>query len=119
MPSVDAIIKSGYCPISNKYRILARLDRPDWKEYMAEKRVRGWPGNADKNHEQAMKWVNGLGHGAADFYRRMYSRDKLTVSGDIFQQVRKANSSHGWGRFFNFVPLVEAHIIEGSPPPTE
>jgi hypothetical protein len=50
--------KRGYRIISRAHRLAARVDREDWKEFLATK-------------------------GAcveADFYRRVYSKDVITVS---------------------------------------
>lgn len=46
---------AGYAVTSRKYRIVARIDRPDWKEFQQKKQ---YPVNAD-------------------WYRRCVSRDKI------------------------------------------
>ena len=68
------MIAAGYCITSRKWRMASRIDRPDWKEYMAEKHA-PWNPKGD-----GMKWVNLLGNGAGDHYRRCYSKDNITVS---------------------------------------
>lgn len=55
----------GYRRVSNKHRIIARVDRPDWQDYMAS------------THPLGMEWVNCLGKGAPDHYRRCHSDDWL------------------------------------------
>jgi len=72
--NVENLIASGYCRTSNKYGLVSRLDRPDWKEYMAAQ-------HAPRNPEGAgMDWVKLLGpSAAADQYRRCYSQDTLEL----------------------------------------
>lgn len=92
------LIASGYCPVSNKFRMLSRLDRPDWLEHMAFKQTGGFPGDPAKNQEDGLRWARGLGPGAADFYRRVHSKDVLDYVPDaVFRKVKQAMSSHGWG----------------------
>lgn len=65
--------KEGYCVTSRKFGIVSRIDRPDWKEYMA-KQQRPW------SLKEGLEWVEALGEqDAEDFYRRCYSKDKLTI----------------------------------------
>lgn len=60
----------GYRRTSRAHNMLARCDRPDWREAMAA------------SHANGMDWVRTLERmkSAADQYRRCYSRDKITVS---------------------------------------
>ena len=60
----------GYRIISSKYRMAARVDREDWREF------------CEKN-----------GHPVdADWYRRCLSKDKITLSAIIAKQL--PNSGH-------------------------
>ena len=67
--------RQGYAVISRKHNILARIDRPDWREYMAlqhspwDKGLRG------------MDWVRCLGRSAVGHYMGCYSKDRITVTG--------------------------------------
>src|ERR1039458_9705438 len=64
---------AGYRIVSRKYGMISRLDRDDWKEYMAEK-------HAPWDIEEGRKWVRALGDlHAADHYRRVYSKDTLEI----------------------------------------
>ena len=59
---------AGYCITSRRAPTWAtRIDRKDWREYMASQHARG------------MEWVKGLGKDAADHYRRCFSKDTIVV----------------------------------------
>lgn len=75
-------IAQGYRVTSNKHRMISRIDRDDWKEYMAK-------GHSPWDWEgEGLKWVRILGdRSAADHYRRVYSRDTLTVSAAIIKAM--------------------------------
>lgn len=61
-------IELGYCIVSSTSPpLIARIDRPDWREHMANTHTRG------------MDWVLELGTRAADRYRRSYSKDVHSV----------------------------------------
>lgn len=60
-------IDRGYRVTSRAWGMIARVDRPDWKEYMASK------------HPSGRAWVKSLGDTAADHYRRVYSKDRLEI----------------------------------------
>lgn len=75
---VEAAIlhQSGYVPTSNKYYNIARIDRPDWREFMAS------------GHLGGMGWVNCLGLQAADHYRRCFTSDTRIVSKGVFREMK-------------------------------
>lgn len=100
------LIKSGYCPVSNSGRILSRLDRPDWLEHMGFKHTEGFPGDKEKNLEEGMRWARGLGKGASDHYRRVHSKDTITVSAEVYALVKQSRGSHGWGGVDEYMELV-------------
>jgi hypothetical protein len=58
---------AGYCITSRAATLATRIDREDWREHMADQ------------HPQGMDWVKCLGKDAADQYRRVYSKDNITV----------------------------------------
>lgn len=65
--------KKGYRIVSRKYGIISRIDREDWKEYMAEK-------HAPWDIEEGLAWIKHLGDlHAADFYRRCHSKDTVEL----------------------------------------
>jgi hypothetical protein len=69
----DDYIKAGYRITSRKYGSVSRIDREDWKEYMAEQ-------HAPWDIEEGRRWVKGLGDRvAADHYRRVYSKDHIDL----------------------------------------
>jgi hypothetical protein len=100
------LIASGYCPTSNRYRMLSRLDRPDWLQHMAYLHTKGFPGSDAKNLAEGMRWATGLGGGAADFYRRVHSRDTIEVNEAVFREVKKVHSSN-WPGVNDYRDLAE------------
>lgn len=68
MADVKALERAGYARTSNRFGMVSRIDRKDWREHMASQ------------HGGGMDWVKALGKkGAADHYRRCYSQDNLTI----------------------------------------
>jgi hypothetical protein len=75
----DELIARGYRRTSRRHCLVSRIDRQDWKDVLSQhlnseraeldKRIRGFPG----------MWE--------DFYRRVLSKDTLTVSPDILLKV--------------------------------
>jgi hypothetical protein len=88
MTEVVRLTLAGYCRVSNKYRTVSRIDRPDWKEYMAKQHC-PW------DVTEGMEWVELLARqgDAEDFYRRVYSRDKVTVSEETFYALPRSGES--------------------------
>jgi len=81
---LERLKKQGYRIISRKYGVVARIDRSDWKEYMASKHCNG------------MDWVevlDRLNH-AEDHYRRCYSNDKIELIPDrlLVEVIPNSNS---------------------------
>lgn len=76
----------GYRIISRKSpTIAARIDRTDWKEFMATKQPNG------------AAWVDCLGNDAGDHYRRCYSEDIITVPSSWIKKL--GNSTHGPNKY--------------------
>ena len=69
----QTLAQQGYRYISRRHKIAARVDRPDWKENMAERHCPWDP------QGEGMRWVAGLGGDAADYYRRVFSNDRITT----------------------------------------
>ena len=63
---------SGYCITSRSGRHATRIDRKNWREYMAARHC-PW------STAEGLEWVACLGKGAADQYRRVYSKDTIVV----------------------------------------
>jgi hypothetical protein len=111
----ERLYASGYCPTSNRYRMASRLDRPDWKEHMSAQRVEGFPGDMDIHLKDAMDWANGLGDGAADFYRRVHSKDTLRdIPEDVFRRLKKLTQGSGWGGLNEYRDVVPRETEEQS-----
>lgn len=84
--------EQGYRCISRAHRIVARIDRPDWKEHMA-RMATPW------DEAEGLRWVELLGRMAPDYYRRVYSRDRVVLP---FRANRFPSSS---GDTTGYVPL--------------
>lgn len=80
------LILAGYCITSRASNGASRIDRPNWQEYMA-KQHSPWDWEGD-----GMEWVNCLGDRAADQYRRVYSRDHITVPDGYMSAMTKSSS---------------------------
>lgn len=90
---VKNLVAAGYALTSNRHGMISRIDREDWREYMAKKHC-AWDAEGE-----GMAWVDSLGsRGAADHYRRVYSRDTLEV-GAYAKHFPK--SAFGPTRFIN------------------
>lgn len=79
--SAEQLIARGYRRTSNKYRIVSRIDRPDWIAVLAEEMRRApadfyVPGEPDP----AGNWC--------DYYRRVLSKDKIEgVPHEVFCRI--------------------------------
>lgn len=82
----DLLILSGYRGHSNRYRMVIRIDRPDWLTHMAQKHS---PWDPDG---QGLHWAIGLGvQMAADHYRACHSPDKIHAIPDaVYRLVKRA-----------------------------
>jgi hypothetical protein len=85
----------GYCRISNKYRIVARIDDPQWIEKLAKHLHRSVAElyRDDKGNPGALE-VSPMW---ADFYRRTFSKDQLTLKLEEFLKVPGSDwNPTGW-----------------------
>lgn len=96
--SVPAMIAAGYRRVSNSYCHLARLDRPDWREYMAYQQAPWDPAG------EGMDWVRR--RGMADHYRRCYSPSVIALADEAIYRMFPAS---GWSED----EYVEAKIVKG------
>lgn len=79
----------GYRRTSNRHRMVSRVDRPDWREYMAQQHA---PWDAERGTQDGPRWVRCLGEGAADHYRRTHSEDNLEgLPPDVFRRIPGSN----------------------------
>ena len=79
--SAERAKASGYCITSRRSPVWAtRIDRKDWREFMASQHPRG------------MEWVKCLGKDAADHYRRVYSQDTIVVPSGYVKLLPNSNS---------------------------
>jgi len=87
-PAVTArnLAEEGYCITSRKHNMAARIDRQDWREYMAQMHTPWDPRGEGRD------WVVGLSAGAADFYRRVYSKDKKILDYTTANLLPKSGS---------------------------
>ena len=84
------LASQGYRRTSGRHHIVSRVDRPDWKEFMAASQA---PWDAERGTTDGMDWVRALGRNAADHYRRVYSKDK--IEGVPFETFRLIPGSSG------------------------
>lgn len=70
------LMKNGYRRTSRNHFSLSRVDRMDWKNAMAKE-------HSPWSIAEGLSWVNALGRGASDHYRRVYSDDTITVTPEI------------------------------------
>lgn len=90
----------GYRKISAKHHIIARIDRPDWVDYMATQQNRA-PSHFYRDGSSLPD------AGAADHFRRVYAQDTIEgVNPEVFKLIP---ASHG--SYTGYVPLDP----EGSP----
>ncbi len=87
---IEKMIADGYCRVSNRHRMVARIDRGDWQAVMAKDHAPWDPAG------QGMDWVRGMGlASAADHYRRCYSKDKVQFESHEDELFRRfANSGY-------------------------
>lgn len=71
---VAALVAKGYRRISNKYGMVARIDRPDWIEVL--------PANFKRNANA----------NAADYYRRCVSKDVLELPTSVAMMVPNSDN---------------------------
>lgn len=79
---------NNYAVTSRKWGLVARIDRPDWREFMAKQHAPWDP------EGEGMDWVQSLdlhGHSAADFYRCVYSQDKFSIPVHLTKYVVKSS----------------------------
>lgn len=85
---------------------------------MADYQTGGFPGDKAKNRMDGLKWVYGLRDGAADFYRRVLTKDKKTVThavAAIMKTIlRKQGAAYGWGACNEYIPLPKPQVIDVS-----
>jgi L-fucose isomerase-like protein len=84
------LASQGYRRVSWKYRIVSRLDRPDWAEHMAAEMRRPVADFCANGYDNKHRPV--YGHTPAanweDHYRRVYSKDILEgVPQDVFRHI--------------------------------
>jgi hypothetical protein len=97
-------VSRGYRRVSCKYRMVARIDREDWREYLANRLQRtvaelclvgkaggGWQVGSDVTS----MW--------RDHYRRCYSKDTIEgLHSDVFRQIPSSSYDE-----CGYVPLPE------------
>jgi hypothetical protein len=88
----------GYRRVSNKHKLVARIDRKDWLQSMAKSLHRA----------PADFYVPGENHVApnwCDYYRRVHSKDQLEVSAEIYAALPASNETSD-----DYVPLPSQKI---------
>ena len=97
----DRLTAQGYRRVSNSCRMIARVDRPDWRLFMAKE-------HSPWNIDEGLAWIEGLGYRAAsDYYRRVHSKDKKMVTTEIFKRIPSGGDS-----LCGFVPAAQEKAVE-------
>lgn len=99
----------GYRRISNNYLMVARIDRPDWRKFMAYAHSPWDPLG------EGMRWASGPG--MDDMYRRTYSKDTRTVSLAVFRLIPGSLSVDGCGYIAAPREKPKIQLIPGRHPP--
>lgn len=93
------LARRGYRRTSHKHRMVSRIDRPDWKERLAAhlgrsvaELYRMRETNPDRIGNPGYEVGDTVSPLWCDFYRRVLSRDTLTVS----EEVAKLVPGSGW-----------------------
>lgn len=86
----EALRRAGYCITSHKHRHVSRIDRPDWREYLAVQHAPWDP------EGEGMAWVTHMGARAGDQYRRVHSRDSLVVSEETVRLLQSSEGGPDW-----------------------
>lgn len=109
MDEAVRLTASGYRCISNRHRMVSRLDRADWRDHMAREHTRGFKGDPDGNLEQGMKWVAALGGGAADHYRRILSKDTIEqLPKDVYDRIKRDDAQTGPDEYMDVIAREDA-----------
>jgi hypothetical protein len=88
--SAEQLIARGYRKVSNAYGLVARIDREDWKSFLAE-----------KLGLHAAELLEDPAHWAA-LYRSTYSEDVRTVSFETMKRIPTSDHDP-----VGYVPLYE------------
>ena len=54
-----------------------------------------------------MEWVEGLGDGAGDFYRRVLSTDFVELDAKTYRELKSLTPGSGWGGINEYREVVE------------
>lgn len=101
--SAKEIMDMGYRRISNSAQMVARVDRSDWKEFMAKS-------HAPWSITAGLRWIESLGAQASDHYRRCFSHDKLTINDSkVFKEIKGSGADP-----VGFIPAVFKKRIKKS-----
>lgn len=78
----------GYCIISRKFHLASRIDRIDWKEYMAKQ-------HSPWSLEDGLAWTRHFSDvELADHYRRVVSNDTITVPWAWAKKLKKSGEGY-------------------------
>lgn len=72
------LMRQGYRCTSNRHNMLSRIDRPDWKEVLAK--------DMHWTLEQTNAMIDSRPGAWQDQYRRVYSKDHITVSQAVYRK---------------------------------
>jgi hypothetical protein len=73
------LIAQGYRLVSRKYRLVARIDRPDWAKVIVDTLTPWMQKSIEENYNRAIREME-ENIGMRDWYRRCMSKDTIKVS---------------------------------------
>jgi hypothetical protein len=79
LEQANVYMNQGYRRVSNKFCMLSRIDRSDWREHLAELHA-PWDPLGQGKEWAALPF-------AEDWYRRCVSKDVITVSSSVSRLV--------------------------------
>lgn len=91
------IMSMGYRRVSNKYKTVARIDRYDWLDVLAESMNKSPSRFYDKTGKLDGQWC--------DWYRRCISKDSHNIPQEIFAQIPSSD-----GDSIGFIDLSKLKV---------
>lgn len=76
------LTKQGYRKVSNRYKLVARIDRDDWMDILARQL------NCCRADFYKLDGT-GIANNWKDHYIRVYSEDKLTVTPEVYKYMKR------------------------------
>lgn len=102
--TAQELFEKGYVGLSNKYRIVARIDRPDWVEKLARELNRSV---ADFYFYRNGRRIEGYTGHWGEHYCAVYSRDTIEgVDPETYQELKRLWSRSSSDVVYKEIPIV-------------